>query len=103
MKKNSRIYKCTGLHTNFIIPTTKTKQHHSLDFDEAVSDSDDSEVDRNNVPSPPDVQWIPSNLQEQLPVTPEAADQNQILPQQLRYDVCNLSLPGSMQANNTNL
>jgi hypothetical protein len=103
MKRESRTYKCTASHTNFITPTTKKKHHHTLNFDETASDSDDSDSDRNNVPSPPDVQRIPSNLQAQLAVTPEAGDQNQIHPQQLRYDGGSVSLPDSMQANNADL
>lgn len=102
MKRNSQAYKCTARHTSFIYPTTKIKQHHSfkiLDFDEAASDSDESEAASNNTPSSSDLQQIPRDDPELRPVTPETSGQNQqVHPQQLRYRG-NASSPDSTQAN----
>ena len=105
MSRSSKAYRCKGLHTSFISPTTKRKQHWSLkrlDFDEAASDSDDIEAVPKNVPSPSDLQRIPPNDPELRPVSPETSGQNQVRPQQLRYGG-NVSSPNLMQVNNNSM
>jgi hypothetical protein len=125
ISRDSRAYKCTALHTSFISPTTKIKEHHTLkilDFDEAASDSDESEATSdsdeseatsdsdeseaasNNIPSPSDLQWIPRVNPALRAVTPGTSGQNQqVRPQQLRYgdnaSSPNASSPYSTQAN----
>ena len=125
ISRDSRAHKCTALHTSFISPATKIKEHHTLkilDFDEAASDSDESEATSdsdeseatsdsdeseaasNNIPSPSDLQWIPRVNPALRAVTPGTSGQNQqVRPQQLRYgdnaSSPNASSPYSTQAN----
>jgi hypothetical protein len=82
MSRNSKAYKCQAQQSLFIcFPKTKIKQLWSLNtfnFNKAASGSHESKAVCKNVPSPSDLQWIPSNNQELISVNPETSGQNQV-------------------------